>query len=85
MDEMEKMVGIMLENSEPTKALNTDDRTFLDVLKIIIDQVMILYSKNFKIIIKDIFIRIKKREIDILIVVNMFLTVSDSRILIFYR
>ncbi|WP_345945646.1 type I restriction endonuclease subunit R, EcoR124 family [Flavobacterium enshiense] len=74
--------GVEDENSESTEGLNASDRDFLD-------QAILDYNVNFKTnydtspekfqnFYKDISLRMKNREIDLLIVVNMFLTGFDA-------
>jgi type I restriction enzyme R subunit len=74
--------GVEDENSESTEGLSASDRDFLE--RAIID-----YNHNFKTnydtssdkfqnYYKDISLRMKNREIDLLIVVNMFLTGFDA-------
>ena len=77
--------GIIDENSESTDNLSLDDRTFLD--NAIKDYNKIFgtsydtSSEKFQNYYKDISLRMKNREIDILIVVNMFLTGFDAKTL----
>ena len=74
--------GIIDENSESTEALSTDDRTFLE--NAIIDYNNMFgtsydtSSEKFQNYYKDVSLRMKNREIDILIVANMFLTGFDA-------
>lgn len=74
--------GVEDENSESTEGLNASDRDFLD-------QAILDYNVNFKTnydtspekfqnYYKDVSLRMKNREIDLLIVVNMFLTGFDA-------
>lgn len=74
--------GVEDENSESTEDLNASDRDFLD-------QAILDYNVDFKTnydtsaekfqnYYKDISLRMKNREIDLLIVVNMFLTGFDA-------
>lgn len=77
--------GVIDENSESTEALSTDDRTFLD--KAIKDYNKMFgtsydtSSERFQNYYKDVSLRMKNREIDILIVANMFLTGFDAKTL----
>lgn len=77
--------GIIDENSENTEALSTDDRKFLD--KAIKDYNKMFgtsydtSSEKFQNYYRDVSLRMKNREIDILIVVNMFLTGFDAKTL----
>lgn len=77
--------GLIDENSESTEALSTDDRTFLD--NAIKDYNKMFgtnwdtSSENFQSYYKDVSLRMKNREIDILIVANMFLTGFDAKTL----
>lgn len=77
--------GMIDENSESTEALSTDDRTFLDnVIKDYNKMFGTNYdtsSERFQNYYKDVSLRMKNREIDILIVVNMFLTGFDAKTL----
>ena len=74
--------GIIDENSESTDALNIDDRTFLeDAIKDYNKMFGTSYdtsSERFQNYYKDVSLRMKNREIDLLIVVNMFLTGFDA-------
>ena len=74
--------GVEDENSESTEGLSASDRDFLD-------QAIIDYNVTFKTnydtspdkfqsYYKDVSLRMKNREIDLLIVVNMFLTGFDA-------
>ena len=74
--------GVEDENSESTEGLNSSDRDFLD-------QAIIDYNVTFKTnydtspdkfqnYYKDVSLRMKNRDIDLLIVVNMFLTGFDA-------
>jgi type I restriction enzyme R subunit len=74
--------GLEDENSESTESLNASDRDFLD-------QAILDYNVDFKTnydtssekfqnYYKDVSLRMKNREIDLLIVVNMFLTGFDA-------
>ncbi|MBQ7104503.1 MAG: type I restriction endonuclease subunit R [Bacilli bacterium] len=77
--------GNIDENSESTEALSVDDRTFLD--STIKDYNKIFgtsydtSSERFQNYYKDVSLRMKNREIDILIVANMFLTGFDAKTL----
>lgn len=77
--------GVIDENSESTDSLSTDDRKFLD--NAINDYNRIFgtnydtSSEKFQNYYKDISLRMKNREIDILIVANMFLTGFDAKTL----
>lgn len=77
--------GVIDENSESTEALNIDDRTFLE--KAIKDYNQMFgtsydtSSERFQNYYKDVSLRMKNREIDILIVANMFLTGFDAKTL----
>ena len=77
--------GVIDENSESTEALSTDDRTFLDeAIKDYNKMFGTSYdtsSERFQNYYKDISLRMKNREIDILIVANMFLTGFDAKTL----
>ena len=77
--------GVIDENSESTEALSTDDRTFLDnAIKDYNKMFGTSYdtsSEKFQNYYKDVSLRIKNREIDILIVANMFLTGFDAKTL----
>ena len=77
--------GIIDENSESTDNLSLDDRTFLDnAIKDYNKMFGTSYdtsSEKFQNYYKDISLRMKNREIDILIVVNMFLTGFDAKTL----
>ena len=77
--------GFIDENSESTEALNTDDRTFLDnAIKDYNNMFGTSYdtsSERFQNYYKDVSLRMKNREIDILIVANMFLTGFDAKTL----
>ena len=77
--------GVIDENSESTEALNTDDRTFLDnAIKDYNQMFGTSYdtsSEKFQNYYKDVSLRMKNREIDILIVANMFLTGFDAKTL----
>ena len=77
--------GVIDENSETTEALSTDDRKFLD--DAIIDYNKMFgtsydtSSERFQNYYRDVSLRMKNREIDILIVANMFLTGFDAKTL----
>ena len=77
--------GIIDENSESTENLSVDDRTFLDnAIKDYNKMFGTSYdtsSEKFQNYYKDVSLRMKNREIDILIVVNMFLTGFDAKTL----
>jgi len=77
--------GVIDENSESTEALSTDDRTFLDnAIKDYNKMFGTSYdtsSERFQNYYKDVSLRMKNREIDILIVANMFLTGFDAKTL----
>lgn len=77
--------GVIDENSESTEALSTDDRTFLEnAIKDYNNMFGTSYdtsSEKFQNYYKDVSLRMKNREIDILIVVNMFLTGFDAKTL----
>lgn len=77
--------GIIDENSETTEALSTDDRKFLDdAIKDYNEMFGTSYdtsSERFQNYYRDVSLRMKNREIDILIVVNMFLTGFDAKTL----
>ena len=77
--------GLIDENSESTEALNTDDRKFLDDA---IEDYNKMFgtaydtsSERFQNYYRDLSLRMKNREIDILIVANMFLTGFDAKTL----
>ena len=74
--------GLMDENSESTEQLSVTDRDFLDAAIADYNQ---LFKTNydtsaekFQNYYKDVSLRMKNREIDLLIVVNMFLTGFDA-------
>lgn len=75
--------GVIDENSESTEALNVDDRKFLEsAIKDYNKMFGTSYdtsSERFQNYYKDISLRMKNREIDILIVANMFLTGFDAK------
>ena len=77
--------GIIDENSETTEALSTDDRKFLDdAINDYNEMFGTSYdtsSEKFQNYYRDVSLRMKNREIDILIVVNMFLTGFDAKTL----
>ena len=77
--------GVIDENSESTEALSTDDRTFLDnAINDYNNMFGTSYdtsSEKFQNYYKDVSLRMKNREIDILIVANMFLTGFDAKTL----
>jgi type I restriction enzyme, R subunit len=74
--------GMIDENSDNTEGLNGSDRDFLD--KVIVDYNKMfgtsydISADKFPNYYKDVSLRVKNREIDILIVVNMFLTGFDA-------
>ncbi|MCB0708926.1 MAG: type I restriction endonuclease subunit R [Chitinophagaceae bacterium] len=74
--------GVMDENSEGTEGLSLSDRDFLE--KAISDYNQIFKTnydtstEKFQNYYKDVSLRMKNREIDLLIVVNMFLTGFDA-------
>lgn len=78
----EEIDGVMDENSEDTSGLDTDSREFLEnAIKDYNNLFGISYdtsSDKFQNYYKDISERVKNRDIDILIVVNMFLTGFDA-------
>jgi type I restriction enzyme R subunit len=74
--------GVEDENSESTEGLNASDRDFLDHA---ISDYNVMFKTNydtssekFQNYYKDVSLRMKNREIDLLIVVNMFLTGFDA-------
>ena len=77
--------GLIDENSESTEALNTDDRKFLEeAIKDYNKMFGTSYdtsSERFQNYYRDLSLRMKNREIDILIVANMFLTGFDAKTL----
>ena len=77
--------GVIDENSESTENLSIDDRTFLDnAIKDYNKMFETSYdtsSEKFQNYYKDVSLRMKNREIDILIVANMFLTGFDAKTL----
>jgi type I restriction enzyme, R subunit len=78
----EETDGVTDENSDDTSGLNASDRDFLE--KAIKDYNVLFgtsydtSSDKFQNYYKDVSLRVKNREIDILIVVNMFLTGFDA-------
>lgn len=78
----EDLDGMIDENSEDTSGLDVSSRDFLE--KAIVDYNIMFgtsydtSSDKFQNYYKDVSERVKKREIDILIVVNMFLTGFDA-------
>lgn len=74
--------GLFDENNENTKGLNKTDRDFLDeAIKDYNEYFGTSYdtsSQKFQNYYKDLSLRVKNREVDILIVVNMFLTGFDA-------
>ncbi|WP_371202955.1 type I restriction endonuclease subunit R, EcoR124 family [Empedobacter falsenii] len=74
--------GMEEENSDSTEGLNASDRDFLDtaILDYNIDfkTTYDTSPEKFQNYYKDVSLRMKNREIDILIVVNMFLTGFDA-------
>lgn len=81
-DEEQEADGMEDENSEDTKGLSDSDRDFLE--RAIQDYNQIFKtnydtsSEKFQNYYKDVSLRMKNREIDLLIVVNMFLTGFDA-------
>jgi type I restriction enzyme R subunit len=77
--------GVIDETVENTESLSTDDRTFLDnAIKDYNKMFGTSYdtsSERFQNYYKDVSLRMKNREIDILIVANMFLTGFDAKTL----
>ena len=77
--------GVIDENSESTDSLSVDDRTFLDnaikYYNIMFGTSYDTSSEKFQNYYKDVSLRMKNREIDILIVANMFLTGFDAKTL----
>lgn len=77
--------GVIDENSESTENLSMDDRAFLDnAIKDYNKMFGTSYdtsSEKFQNYYKDVSLRMKNREIDILIVANMFLTGFDAKTL----
>ena len=77
--------GLFDENSESTENLSKSDRDFLDAA---IDDYNKMFgtnwdtsSDNFQSYYKDVSLRMKNKEIDLLIVANMFLTGFDAKTL----
>jgi len=74
--------GVMDENSESTEQLSATDRDFLDAAISDYNQIFKTNydtsSDKFQNYYKDVSLRMKNREIDLLIVVNMFLTGFDA-------
>jgi type I restriction enzyme R subunit len=74
--------GLMDENSEETKGLSKSDRDFLESAISDYNQIFKTNydtsSDKFQNYYKDVSLRMKNREIDLLIVVNMFLTGFDA-------
>jgi type I restriction enzyme R subunit len=77
-----QVIGLSEENNENVDGLDADSRSFLDDS---IKDYNLLFktnydtsSKNFQNYYKDISLRMKNRELDLLIVVNMFLTGFDA-------
>jgi type I restriction enzyme R subunit len=81
-DELTEIDGVMDENSEDTSNLSVSHRDFLE--SAIVDYNAIFKtnydtsSDKFQNYYKDVSQRVKNREIDLLIVVNMFLTGFDA-------
>ncbi len=77
--------GILDENSESTERLSQSDRDYLDLaIKDYNEYFGTSYdtsSDKFQNYYKDVSLRMKNKEIDILIVVNMFLTGFDAKTL----
>lgn len=78
----EEADGVMDENSESTEQLNATDRDFLESAICDYNQIFRTNydtsSDKFQNYYKDVSLRMKNREIDLLIVVNMFLTGFDA-------
>ena len=76
------MDGVADENSEDTSGLDAGSRDFLDGAIVDYNQMFgtsyDTSSDKFQNYYKDISERVKNREVDILIVVNMFLTGFDA-------
>lgn len=74
--------GVMDENSESTEQLSATDRDFLDAAISDYNQIFTTNydtsTDKFQNYYKDVSLRMKNREIDLLIVVNMFLTGFDA-------
>lgn len=81
-DEEEEADGVTDENSESTEQLSTTDRDFLDAAITDYNQIFKTNydtsTDKFQNYYKDVSLRMKNREIDLLIVVNMFLTGFDA-------
>ena len=75
--------GVIDENSESTETLSIDDRTFLEIaIKDYNNMFGTSYdtsSEKFQNYYKDVSLRMKNREIDILMVANMFLIDFDAK------
>ena len=78
----EEADGVIDENSESTEQLSATDRDFLDAAIADYNQVFKTNydtsADKFQNYYKDVSLRMKNREIDLLIVVNMFLTGFDA-------
>lgn len=78
----EDLDGMIDENSEDTSGLDSSDRDFLEVAITDYNAMFATSfdtsSDKFQNYYKDLSERVKKREVDILIVVNMFLTGFDA-------
>ncbi|MDR2499121.1 MAG: type I restriction endonuclease subunit R [Tannerellaceae bacterium] len=81
-NEAEQLEGLPDENSEDTRGLDQSSRDFLDKA---IDDYNALFGTSydtsadkFQNYYKDVSMRVKNRELDLLIVVNMFLTGFDA-------
>ncbi len=78
----EEEVGVQDENSENTDGLTSSDRDFLEAAIQDYNQIFKTNydtsSDKFQNYYKDVSLRMKNREIDLLIVVNMFLTGFDA-------
>lgn len=74
--------GVVDENSESTEQLSASDRDFLDTAIKDYNQIFKTNydtsAEKFQNYYKDVSLRMKNREIDLLIVVNMFLTGFDA-------
>jgi type I restriction enzyme R subunit len=81
-DDDEDDDGVMDENSESTEQLSASDRDFLDAAISDYNQIFKTNydtsTDKFQNYYKDVSLRMKNREIDLLIVVNMFLTGFDA-------
>jgi type I restriction enzyme R subunit len=81
-DEEEEADGVTDENSESTEQLSTTDRDFLEAAITDYNQIFKTNydtsTDKFQNYYKDVSLRMKNREIDLLIVVNMFLTGFDA-------